>query len=139
MHECMHISVYMYVDVHAYMCVRLANDCQCQTETNLLICCEENTYFLPRGKIDFYRGYKFKIHILQVECKSSSRSEADPDLQLRGGQIMEWGVGGQDWGPHGHHEWEAGVLEMGGAEGTQGRGGTGQQRAASGVRRTKPP
>ena len=40
------------------MCVRLANDCQCQTETNYLICCEENTYFLPRGKQIFYRGLK---------------------------------------------------------------------------------
>jgi len=28
------------------------------------------------------------MHFLQVECKSSSRSGADPDLQLRGGQIM---------------------------------------------------
>ena len=27
----------------------------------------------------------------QVESKSSSRSGADPDLQLRGGQIMSWG------------------------------------------------
>jgi len=27
MHECMYISVFMYVDVHAYiMCIRLAND-----------------------------------------------------------------------------------------------------------------
>jgi len=26
MHKCIYISVYMYVDVHAYMCVRLAND-----------------------------------------------------------------------------------------------------------------
>src|SRR6218665_1837980 len=29
-----------------------------------------------------------KMHFLQVECKSSSRSGADPDIQLRGGQIM---------------------------------------------------
>src|SRR6218665_1444504 len=34
-----------------------------------------------------------KMHFLQVECKSSSRSGADPDLQLSGGQIMEWGLG----------------------------------------------
>src|SRR6218665_4137069 len=35
-----------------------------------------------------------KMHFLQVECKSSSRSWSDPDLQLRGGQIMKWGFGG---------------------------------------------
>jgi len=29
-----------------------------------------------------------KMHFLQVECKSSSRSEVDPDLELRGGEIM---------------------------------------------------
>src|SRR6218665_2642638 len=29
-----------------------------------------------------------KMHFLQAECKSLSRSGADPDLQLRGGQIM---------------------------------------------------
>src|SRR6218665_1649043 len=34
-----------------------------------------------------------KMHFLQVERKSSSRSEADPDIQLRGGQIMKWGFG----------------------------------------------
>src|SRR6218665_4092330 len=34
-----------------------------------------------------------KMHFLQVECKSSSRSEVDPDLQLRGGQILLWGLG----------------------------------------------
>jgi len=28
------------------------------------------------------------MHFLQVECKSSSRSGADPYLQLNGGQIM---------------------------------------------------
>src|SRR6218665_1210148 len=28
------------------------------------------------------------VYFLQVECKSSSTSWADPDLQLRGGQIM---------------------------------------------------
>ena len=33
------------------------------------------------------------MHFIQVECKSSSRSGADPDLQLSGGQIMEWGFG----------------------------------------------
>src|SRR6218665_2192027 len=36
---------------------------------------------------------RLKRHFLQVECKSSSRSGADPDLQLRGGQIMYWGFG----------------------------------------------
>src|SRR6218665_76409 len=28
-----------------------------------------------------------KMHFLQVECKSSSRSGVDPDLQLRGGEM----------------------------------------------------
>src|SRR6218665_3953749 len=36
---------------------------------------------------------RLKMHFLQVECKSSSRSGADPDLHLRGGQIMYWGLG----------------------------------------------
>ena len=31
---------------------------------------------------------RVKMHFLQVECESSSRPGVDPDLQLRGGEIM---------------------------------------------------
>ena len=64
MYEFMHvwnnvcIYLYMYVGVHACMCVRLANDfINVKTETKQLICCEEVPTF--NGKLDFYRGYKF--------------------------------------------------------------------------------
>src|SRR6218665_819929 len=40
-----------------------------------------------------------KMHFLQVECKSSSRSGAYPDLQRMGGQIVKWGFEGG--GPNG--------------------------------------
>ena len=44
------ISLYMYVGVHACMCVRLVNDfISVKTETKQLICCEE----IPRPT--FYR------------------------------------------------------------------------------------
>src|SRR6218665_489205 len=50
---------------------------------------------------------RLKMHFLQVECKSASRSGADPDLHLRGGQIMYAGSGrrlqcgpGKSPGPH---------------------------------------
>ena len=34
------------------------------------------------------------MHFLQVECKSSSRSEADPDLQVRGrAKLCNGGLG----------------------------------------------
>ena len=34
MHECMYISVYMYVDMHAYVCASGQWLYQCQTEKN---------------------------------------------------------------------------------------------------------
>jgi len=52
--------LYMYVGVHACMCVRLANDfIKVKTETNQLICCEEIPTFYFIGKLYFYCGYKF--------------------------------------------------------------------------------
>src|SRR6218665_429751 len=36
-----------------------------------------------------------KMHFLQVECKSSFRSEADSYLKPRGGQIMQLGLGAE--------------------------------------------
>jgi len=54
------ISPSMYVGVHACMCegLRLTNDfINVNTETKLLICCEEISTFY--GNLDFYWGYKF--------------------------------------------------------------------------------
>ena len=80
MHECMYISVYMYmyVDVHAYMCVRLANDSvNVKRKQISRFVVSKIPTFLPRGQVEFYRGYKFKMNFHQVECKSSSGQGAD--------------------------------------------------------------
>src|SRR6218665_3269567 len=37
---------------------------------------------------DLWLKVRLKMHFLQVECQRSSRSGADPDLRLKGGQIM---------------------------------------------------
>src|SRR6218665_1534529 len=47
----------------------------------------------------FYRDYKFKMHCLEVGCKISSPSGADPDLQLRGRPNYVMWFGGK--GPNG--------------------------------------
>src|SRR6218665_4015622 len=58
-----------------------------------------------------------KMHFFQVECKSSSRSGADPDLQLRGGQILQWGLGRRpQWGsgakPSFRGQWDEVPLKL---------------------------
>src|SRR6218665_709472 len=41
------------------------------------------------------KGHR-KMHFLQVECKSSSRLGADPDLQLREAKLCSGGLGAED-------------------------------------------
>ena len=60
MHECMYISVFMYVEVHAYMCIRLANAPVNvkRKQISWFVVRKISTFYIE-ARLIFYRGYKF--------------------------------------------------------------------------------
>ena len=81
----MYISVYMYADVHAYMCVRLANDCVNvkRKQISCFVVRKIPTFYLEAMEATNLKCISFKLSV-----RARLVSGADPDLQLRGGQIM---------------------------------------------------